>query len=59
MIFYKNYNLLIYLKIVMITLKPSRKVIMKKVIEDFKESLESFDFENDFFEVKEIERQSF
>ena len=57
MIFYKNHNLLIYSKIIIITLKPFRKIIINKIIEDFsKSSSKSFNFKNDLSDVKEIQR---
>ena len=55
MIFYQDYNLLIYSKIIIIILKVS-KVAMKK-IEEFFES-ENSDFDNDLFNIEEIVRKS-
>ena len=44
-----------YSKIIMIILKPSRKIIINEIIEDFSEDfLKSFDFKNDLFDVKKF-----
>ena len=53
LVFYKDYNLLMYFKIVMIRLKTSSKVIVEKI--DFSKSFESFNFDNDLFDVEDIQ----
>ena len=54
MIFYKNYNLLIYSKITITILKFLQKVIMNEIIENSSKSSKFFDSNNDLFDIKEI-----
>ena len=57
MIFYKDHNLLIYSKIIIIILKSSRKTIVNEIVEDSSKTFsKNFDFKNDLFDVKEIQR---
>ena len=55
MIFCQNYNLLMYSKITMITLKIL-KIIIKKV-EEFSES-ENSNFDNNLFNIEKIVKKS-
>ena len=52
LVFYKNHNFLIYFKIAIIRLK-TLKVMIKKI--DFSNSFKNFDFNNDFFDIKNIQ----
>ena len=55
MIFYKNYNLLIYSKIIITIFKSLRKITINEIIEDSLKYLKSFNLNNDLFNVKEIQ----
>ena len=50
LVFYKDYNFLIYFKVIMIRLKISSKIIVEEI--DFSEFFESFDFDDDFSDVE-------
>ena len=50
LVFYKDYNLLIYFKVVIIKMKTSSKVIVEEI--DSSKSFESFNFDNDLFDVE-------
>ena len=56
LVFCKDHNFLIYFKTVMIKLKTSSKIIIKKI--DFSKSFESFNFDNDLLDIKNVQ-QSF
>ena len=51
-VFYKDYNFLIYFKNVIIRLKISLKIIIKKI--DFSNFSKSFDFDNDLFNIENV-----
>ena len=55
MIFYQNYNLLIYSKTTIITLKVL-KVIIKKVEKSFE--FENSNFNNNLFDIEKIVKKS-
>ena len=52
LVFYKNHNLLIYFKIIMIKMKTSLKVIVEEI--NSLNSFESFDSDDDLFDIENI-----
>lgn len=53
MIFYKNYNPLMYLKVIITIWKPLRKVKMIKIAKDFSKSFfENFDSNHNLLDIE-------